>query len=209
MIPLILFAKQPRAGEVKTRLQPPLSPRQAAAVAEILIRITLTRAVRYWPGPCVLALAPLAPDDRLSQWVCGRGVSLMAQQGADLGERMAHALARTGGPAAIMGCDVPHCPSQVLVEAHRRLAAGEHVLGPSIDGGYYLLGMPRIRRELVCGIAWGTAQVAAQTRSRAIASGVCLHELPTLRDIDEWADIIALRSRLPALDRYLRAQSLP
>ena len=207
-IPLILFAKQPRPGAVKTRLQPPLSPRQAASVAAILIRLSLARAMRCWPGTCVLALAPLVPDDPLSLWAHGHDISLVAQGDGDLGERMARALAGAGGPAVIMGCDVPHCSEQILHQAHSRLAAGEYVLGPSFDGGYYLIGMPRSRPELLQGISWGTARVAAQTRARAAAGGLCLHELPTLRDIDEWSDVMALRSRLPVLDRYLRSQSL-
>lgn len=205
---LILFAKKPAAGAVKTRLQPPLSPSQAAAVADILLRQSVCLARQHWPGEIALAVTPSAGD---SWWesVAGDGrIPVTDQAAGDLGQRMRHALEQAPGPAAVMGCDVPHCRAGILRRAYRELERGHNVIGPSLDGGYYLLGLQRPQALLFQGVEWGSGRVLAQTLVRAGMAGVHFHCLDALRDLDRWEDILAVRHRLPALDRYLQQQGL-
>jgi hypothetical protein len=117
----ILFAKQPLPGQVKTRLQPHYSPEQAAEIAAFMIRATVELAVSSWPGDVYLYAAP-DPDYPLFHALAEEfHIRLATQAEGDLGNKMLSAL-REGierqGCAAIMGCDVPHCPWEVIDQAN-------------------------------------------------------------------------------------------
>lgn len=184
---LIIFAKQPVAGRVKTRLQSDYSGAQAAEIAAFLIESTVQLATASWPSEVHVYAAP-DPDHPLFQRLAAEfHVHLAAQSEGDLGQRMSQALregiARSGA-AAILGCDVPHCPWQVIEQAHEHLANGKNVLGPSEDGGYYLIGLQQLQPVLFAGIEWGSVDVAEVTLRRAREAGVNFEMLPTLQDID-------------------------
>lgn len=200
---LILFAKSPVAGKVKTRMQPQLSAGQAAGLAIILIRETVAAAHRHWRGDIELKVSPDLGDPLFDDLEKEFGVILNRQSTGDLGEKMYRALCAAGQPSAIMGTDVPHCPGRTWREAQQRLIAGDNVVGPAEDGGYYLIGLQTPERRLFTGIDWGRGSVLEDTCRRAEQFAQPLHRLPTLRDVDDWQDLLAVRPALPAIDRFL------
>lgn len=188
---IIVFAKAPEPGAVKTRLIPALGAEGAARLSARLIRDTLDRA-----GGCALAPVELhvSPDTAHPFF---RSLAdcppLRAQQGADLGERMQAALAAalTGaGFAVLIGTDCPVLDCAYLEQACAALAGGrDAVLGPADDGGYVLIGLRRADARLFAGVDWGSTRVLAQTRARLAALGWDGLELPTLWDLDRPADL--------------------
>lgn len=189
---LMIFAKRPVAGEVKTRLQPAYTPAQAAQIAAVLIRQTVELAVSSWPGHVYLCGAPDSAHPLFVELARRFGLTLRPQGEGDLGARMQRALAwgiERHGAAAVLGCDTPHCPWDVLDEANAVLARRGNVLGPSDDGGYYLIGLAQDRPALFRDIAWGGATVLAATCERARGLGIEFDLLPALRDIDTAADL--------------------
>lgn len=204
---LILFAKHPVAGEVKTRLQPDYTPVQAAEIAAFLIHATVGLAMANWPGEVWLYGAPDAKHPLFRELADRHGVKLGIQRGADLGERMCAALrdGRAGrGAAAVLGCDVPHCPWQVLDQANDWLARGHAVLGPTEDGGYYFIGLTRDVPELFADIPWGTVNVLPRTLKRAALLGIEFELLPELRDVDTAADLWLAAQDYPPLRQFLK-----
>lgn len=203
---LMIFAKRPVAGEVKTRLQPAYTPEQAARIAEVFIRQTVELAVSSWPGAVYLCGAPGIEHPLFDELARRFGVSLIAQGEGDLGARMQRALARgieRHGAAAVIGCDVPHCPWEILDDANSALARNENVLGPTEDGGYYLIGLAEPHAALFSDIPWGGMRVLAATLERAQTLGVEFRLLPALRDIDTPADLWFVAQQHEALRRCL------
>lgn len=202
---LILFAKTPEPGTVKTRLCPPLTDQQAAQLAELLIEHTV-RLAQCWPGPVQLAVWPNTRHPLFQRLAGEYGLPCVRQDPGDLGAKMAAAIATSvcqDRPAAIMGCDVPHCPAPVLVSAAQHLQAGKNVLGPTNDGGYYFIGLSANHPALFSGIAWGTNHVLNQTRARAADLGVAFTLLPSLTDLDTWSQVRAISAEIPHLARLV------
>lgn len=191
-IPLYLMAKAPRAGRVKTRMRPELNAAAAARLARLMLEQTVENACRHWPGQVVLCIWPRAGHPAFTRLAAKHQLAVTVQADTDLGGRMLAALergiARAGG-AAVMGCDVPHCPGEVLAAAHDLLARGENPVGATDDGGFYLLGLRRAEAALFDGVGWGGPAVLAAVRARAAAAGVRLRDLPPLRDIDRYPDL--------------------
>jgi len=203
---LLLFAKAPLAGAVKTRLQPQCTPEQAAQIAEFMIRETAAHAVSFWPGDVYLYCAPARTHPLFEELAASLHLRLADQGEGDLGARMARALAAgiaRRGAAAVMGCDVPHCSWSVLEQAFETLARGGEVIGPSVDGGYYLLGLQHVEPELFRDFPWGGPRVALLTRARADGAGHNLEELATLRDIDDWEDLVAVAREYAPLRQFV------
>lgn len=204
---LIIFAKQPLAGQVKTRLLPDYTPQEAADIAALLVRATVALAVANWPGEIYLYGAPDAGHPLFEELARDFDLQLAPQDTGDLGARMQAAL-REGlarrRAAAILGCDVPHCPGDVLDLANHWLAQGRNVLGPTEDGGYYFIGLNAPHAELFQNIDWGTDRVLAQTLERAKSLGVEFEWLPRLRDIDTAADLRRAAHAYEPLRRFLK-----
>jgi rSAM/selenodomain-associated transferase 1 len=203
---LALFARQPVAGQAKTRLQPDYPPARAAEIAAYLIRATVELAASSWPGDVYLYGAPDAEHPLFRELAREFGIRLAAQHGADLGERMLNALRaglRRRIAAAVLGCDVPHCGRDILDDANHWLAQGRNVLGPTEDGGYYFIGLGRIHPELFADIPWGTPNVLERTLERAATLGVEFEFLPSLRDIDTAADLRTAAQECAPLRRFL------
>ncbi len=203
---LILFARQPVAGQVKTRLQPGYSPERAAEVATFMIRATVELAVSAWPGDVSLYASP-DPDHPLFHELAREfHVRLAAQTGGDLGARMLNAL-REGiernDCAAVMGCDVPQCGWDVLDLANDWLARGRNVLGPTEDGGYYFIGLQDARPELFTDMPWGGNQVLETTLARAGKLGMDFDLLKRLRDIDTADDLWLVAQNYEPLKKFL------
>ena len=203
---LILFAKKPVPGQVKTRLQPDYLPEQAAEIASFLIRATTELAISAWPGEIALYVWPDCNHALFHELAREYHLRLTPQAEGDLGAKMWHAL-REGiarrGSAAILGCDVPHCGWDVIDQANDWLASGKNILGPTEDGGYYFIGLQQARPELFENIPWGCNKVLKTTLARAASLDVEFHLLKTLRDIDTANDLWLVAQKYEALKRFL------
>ncbi|MCC6611014.1 MAG: TIGR04282 family arsenosugar biosynthesis glycosyltransferase [Burkholderiales bacterium] len=186
---ILVFAKAPVSGEVKTRLVPALGARAAADLHARLVQRTLDTAVTARVAPVELWCSPDDTHPFFRTLLLPRRI----QRGRDLGQRMAHALQATLGNsrfAILIGTDCPALAADHLREAAGQLARGiDAVLGPAEDGGYVLIGLRRADPRLFEGVAWGTAQVLDATRARLAARGYRWHELPVLWDLDRPEDL--------------------
>ena len=204
---LILFAKSPVAGRAKTRLIPELSAEQAAQVAITLIEQTTLLAVRVWPGPVSLCTWPDTGHPVLKNLAREHQLSISVQSGADLGEKMFNALkvhTDQGQPAAILGCDVPHCPHSELSRAYDILRQGDNVIGPSRDGGYYLIGLTRPHPDVFHSIDWGSTKVLQQTLHAADRCGLKFKQLMALVDVDAYSDLQIVAKSVPRLRKWIK-----
>lgn len=203
---LMLFAREPIAGQAKTRLQPDYSPEQAAEIAAFMIRATVELAVSAWPGEVMLYVWPGTDHLLFHRLTSEFHIRLVPQAEGDLGAKMLDAL-RAGiarkGSAAVMGCDVPHCGWDVIDQANGWLARGKNVLGPTDDGGYYFIGLQEARPELFEDMPWGSGRVLETTLARAEKLGIEFELLKTLRDIDTAADLCLVAQRYEPLRQFL------
>ncbi|MBM3356652.1 MAG: glycosyltransferase [Betaproteobacteria bacterium] len=185
---VMVFAKAPRPGEVKTRLIPLLGADGAAALHARLVAHALATARAAALGRLELHCAPDATDPFFG--FCRRhyGAVLAPQAEGGLGARMAAAFAAALAVyprALLIGTDCPALGARHLREAEDALLGGcDAVLGPAEDGGYVLIGLTRTDARLYDGIAWGGDGVLAETRTRLRALGWRWHELETLWDVD-------------------------
>lgn len=203
---LMLFAKQPIPGRVKTRLQSAYSPEKAAEIAAFMIRATVELAVSAWPGKVTLCVWPGTDHSLFQQLAREFKIRLAPQAQGDLGNKMLHALRDgigRGGSAAVMGCDVPHCGWDVLDQANGWLAAGRNVLGPTDDGGYYLVGLQQAHQALFDDMPWGGERVLELTLARADKLGVEFDQLNRLRDIDTPEDLWLVAQKYAPLKQFL------
>jgi rSAM/selenodomain-associated transferase 2/rSAM/selenodomain-associated transferase 1 len=207
---LILFARYPIAGKVKTRLIPALGPEGAAALHRRLV----FRALRTAHEACRTAPAELAvhfdggTEQAMSHWL-GEGARFVSQAAGDLGERMASAFEgsfRTGSTATvIIGSDCPALSPDIVIEAFARLKETPVVFGPAQDGGYYLIGLSQPMPGLFRGIRWGTDRVLADSLAvlqRQSCKAALLTPLPDIdrpEDLPHWNGIAA--SEDACLDR--------
>jgi rSAM/selenodomain-associated transferase 1 len=194
---VIVFAKAPVAGAVKTRLIRALGAVGAARLHERLVDRTLATACAAGLGPVALACAP----DRSHPFFVSRSArfefSLTEQGAGDLGERMHRAL-EAGLPALIIGADCPAMTPEYLREAAAALAVGvDAVLGPAEDGGYVLLAARRVHPEVFAHIRWGGPDVMEEQRARLRALGWRWSELAPLWDVDRPGDLARLRDEMP------------
>lgn len=198
---LVIFAKAPVAGQVKTRLCPPLTPDEAAAlhgsfVLDTLERTKLAATKLKMPVDRYLACAPASSHVFFKIMEERQRVRLMDQIGEDLGARMSRAFdllfARGYARVLIVGTDVPSLPLAHYQQALALLDTNDLVLGPALDGGYYLIGLTRAAPALFTDIPWSTAGVLAATRDRAESLGLATALLPPWRDIDTIDDLNAL-----------------
>jgi hypothetical protein len=201
---LIIFAKEPAPGQVKTRLCPPLTGEAAARLYRAFVDDILEEMVRLPELRLALAYAPAGAEAYFRD-LAPSGVDLFPQEGADLGERMARAFGRgfdAGFDAVLLrGSDTPDLPGAVVLAAAEILESGAApaVLGPSPDGGYYLVGLAAPQPELFREVAWSGAAVLADTLDRARRLGLKVHLLPEWPDIDTFQDLEAFeRRRHPA-----------
>jgi rSAM/selenodomain-associated transferase 1 len=201
-ITLCIMAKAPVSGQVKTRLCPPLSLDEAARLYQCFLedKIAQVRGIQgaepvlaYAPDSAAVVFEALAPR-----------VTLMPQRGGDLTSRLVSVLERlfaSGFDAAIViDSDTPTLPSRFLEQAVAQLASGEPdlVLGPSDDGGYYLIGLRGVHRALFEGMPWSTPAVLEETLSRARALGLRVAQLAPWYDVDTGEDLARLMSELEA-----------
>lgn len=199
---LAVMAKQPQPGQTKTRLCPPLSPAQAAAFYEALLLDTFVLAGGL-PG-VDLAVAITPPASRpYFESVAPAGALLLAVDGRDIGEcldeTLAQLLALGYRKALALNSDGPSLPPAYLLQAMAALDRHDLVLGPSQDGGYYLIGLKAPAPVLFREIAWSTERVLAQTLERAASLGLSVAQTSAWYDIDTPADLARLQAELEQL----------
>lgn len=189
---VLVMARAAVPGRVKTRLEPLLGPGGCARLQEVLIAHTVATAQDACPGRVYLALTPGAAE-------LPRGVVLLEQHGADLGQRMTRAVAdvleREAGPVLVIGADAPTLGPRLLSQAAAMLAEGcDVVFGPALDGGYYLVSLPRSLPQVfaIDPVLWGGPQVLGASVQRATLTGLRAGMLPVLRDLDTPEDAAAL-----------------
>jgi rSAM/selenodomain-associated transferase 1 len=194
---LLIFAREPVLGRVKTRLAAGIGAEAALAVYRELLAIT-AKAVAHVPATVWLAEAPAlpaAPTVPRPEWP---GLPWRVQPATDsLGARMAHAFAEAFGAGAervaIIGTDCPGLRASLLEQAFAQLSTHDLVLGPADDGGYYLLGLNKLVPELFEHKSWSTASVLPDTLADAARLGLRVALLPPLPDIDSAEDLAAWR----------------
>lgn len=208
-----IFAKFWTPGEVKTRLAATIGHERAAELHRACLTTLLAR-LRELADRRVLAFSPA--EQRAGFQAIAGAWSLEVQSTGDLGERMRHHLAaafRTGAESAVLiGSDSPTLPLAFIEEAYERLREVPVVLGPSDDGGYYLIGLSRPDPPLFDRISWSTGEVWQQTVERLTAANWSYHQLPPWYDVDTADDLARLRAELmgplagtPAFDDLRRA----
>ena len=198
---LVIFAKAPIPGEVNTRLCPPLTPDEAATlhgsfVLDMLERTKLAVATLQLPFHRYLACAPSSELVFFKIMEERQGVRLLDQVGEDLGRRMHHTcfelFAKGYKQVIIVGTDVPTLPLSVYQEALAMLSRSDVVLGPALDGGYYLIGLKQPAEKLFTEVPWSTDQVLAVTQQQAKTLGLSVGLTTAWRDVDTIADLQAL-----------------
>ncbi len=207
---VIVMVKAPRAGLVKTRLGPALAATDAAALAACFVRDVVATALRVVPE-LLVAYAP-ADGRALLEPLLPKGLHWVAQQGADLGARLAaavaHAAALGCAPILVLGADSPTLPDSFIETARAALTddAADVVLGPTTDGGYYLVGLRQPAPTLFQNIAWSTPHAYEQTAANVARLGLRLLALPAWYDVDTCADLLRLRAEVCA-DEQARARA--
>jgi uncharacterized protein len=197
---LAIMAKQPVIGKTKTRLCPFLSGREAAQLYEALLLDTIRSATRL-STIADLAVAVTPPEARAYfENNTPPGVKIHPVAGADIGEcleRTLEAMFATGyGKVLALNSDGPHLPRVFLKQAILLLDHADIVLGPSQDGGYYLVGMRQMHNRMFQDIEWSTAKVFMQTLERAIELGLGVGLTPSWYDIDTPQDLLRLEDEL-------------
>jgi uncharacterized protein len=211
---LAVMAKAPLAGQVKTRLLPVLTAQEAAELSRSLLVDQLNQlqeldAIDFYlffaPDEARLLMTELAPP----------GFCLLPQQGDDLGARMAAIFAKLFQMGykniVLIGGDLPPVPLRYFTEAYGFLEASNQrvVLGPSRDGGYYLVGCNQPAPQIFQGMSWSHNQVLAQTRDKLARLQIDYHLLPLWFDIDAPDDLLYLKSVLDAVLKKRMPNSLP
>lgn len=192
---LVVFARYPVPGQAKTRLIPALGADGAACLYQQLAEQTVRQCRLLRAGyPVALQIQYAGGDeDRMRAWL-GPELDYRAQkETGHLGDRMHHAFqtAFQEGVSAVVviGTDCPELDAPLLEQAFNALQQQDLVLGPAVDGGYYLIGLRQDVPQLFQDIAWSTSQVLAQTINRARPLGLAIALLPQLRDMDTPADL--------------------
>jgi glycosyltransferase A (GT-A) superfamily protein (DUF2064 family) len=185
---LLVIAKQPVPGRVKTRLVPPCTYEQAAALAEAALADTLRTVLAAPAARRVLVL-----DGEPGPWL-PPGFEIVPQCAGPLDERLAAAFAAVPGPALLIGMDTPQVTPGLLTVDWR---AADAFFGPAADGGFWALGLRQPDPALLRGVPMSTAVTGAVQRARLHAAGLRVAELPQLTDVDTAADALAVARQAP------------
>lgn len=198
---LTVMAKAPVAGQVKTRLTPPLTPEQAAGLNGCFLKDTvasLADASAATGARWVISYMPTGAEAAF-RGILPPGALLLPQRGNGFGERLLRTtedlFACGFSSVCLIDSDSPTVPTSAFVRAAEELAAsGDRVVvGPSDDGGYYLLGVNQRHKHLFEHISWSTAEVGQQTRERAKQLGLPVVSLPAWYDVDDELSLERLR----------------
>ncbi len=199
---LIIFAKSPIPGKVKTRLTPKITLTKAAELYKAFIVDTVSNALKLKCEKTTIAYTPYNAEIALHRLV-GRSVNYLPQKGHSLGERMKNAFKQSfaGGAkrVVIIGTDSPTLPVSYIQKAFDILKKIPVVIGPTFDGGYYLIGLSGLNDDIFDGIGWGTSRVFDQTLTRIKSLNTQVYVLPPWYDVDTSEDLEFLRTHLLAM----------
>lgn len=196
---LLVIAKQPLPGRVKTRLVPPCTHEQAAALAEAALTDTLGVVLAAPARRRILVL-----DGKPGSWL-PPGFDVIPQCGGPLDERLAGAFAAVRGPALLIGMDTPQLTPGLLTVDWR---GADAVFGPAVDGGFWALGLRVPDPALLRGVPMSTSATGAIQLARLVAAGLRVTALPQLRDVDTAADALAVAREAPQTRFAARAREL-
>jgi glycosyltransferase A (GT-A) superfamily protein (DUF2064 family) len=185
---LLVIAKEPRPGRVKTRLSPPFTPEEAAQLAEAALADTLDAVAAAPASRRVLVL-----DGAPGPWL-PPGFEVLPQCAGGLDERLADAFGHCRGPALLIGMDTPQVTPELLTVD---FADCEAYLGPAEDGGFWALGLADPDPALLRGVPMSTPTTGAVQRERLESAGLRVRELPRLRDVDVAEDARAVAALAP------------
>ncbi|KOV93644.1 glycosyltransferase [Streptomyces sp. NRRL B-3648] len=185
---MLVIAKEPLPGRVKTRLTPPFSPEEAAALAEAALADTL-HAVAATPADRRVLVLDGSPGPWLPP-----GFEVVPQCAGGLDARLADAFARCPGPALLIGMDTPQVTPELLTVD---LTGYDACFGPAADGGFWALGLAEPDPRLLRGVPMSTRWTGAVQRRRLVAAGLRVCDLPRLRDVDTAADAAAVAALAP------------
>lgn len=196
---IIIMAKAPHAGNVKTRLQPFLSAGECAALAEAFLTDAIAKAEKF-DAKLFIAFAPPAERAYFEKFEA-ENFSLIAQSGADLGEKMFNAFrfafVENAASVVMIGTDSPTFPADYIEQAFEFLELEtDAVLGKTDDGGFYLIGLRKLKNETFAGVAWSSAETFEQTHRNIMNLGFHLREVPSWYDVDEKDDFFKLNEEL-------------
>jgi len=195
---ILIFAKAPEPGRVKTRLIPTLGAAAAAGLYAEMLDATVARVAGTRLAPIQCCCAPHTGHPLFQRLAEKFSISLAPQQGADLGARMqvaARSALRATEMVLLIGGDCPVLQGAHLQQALSWLTSGvDAVIGPAEDGGYVLLGLRRAPSELFQGMPWGGDKVLGETRERMERLGWGWRELPLLWDLDRPEDLVRYRA---------------
>lgn len=193
MTTIVVLAKAPVPGRVKTRLCPPCTPEEAARLAEAALHDTLVAASACGCDERVLVL-----DGSPGPWL-PPGWRLVAQVPGNLNRRLAGAFRTCAAPAVLVGMDTPQLDPGVLDRAFVALTSpvSDAVLGPARDGGYWAIGFARRVRGAFRGVPMSTSHTCVAQHARLRALGLRTRLLPTLRDVDHFDDAPAVARDIP------------
>ena len=213
---LILFTRYPGPGKVKSRLIPTLGPENAAALQRLMTEHAIRRA-KFLHRSREIALEVRydgASPRLMKQWL-GRDLVYKAQGPGKLGDRMLSAFSdafrRGTARVVIVGSDCPQWDAGLLAEAFDSLKEHDLVLGPAMDGGYYLIGLSRHLPPLFRDISWGTERVLDETRRIAQEHGLSvallerLHDVDRLEDVPVWKQECLKEAGVPEAARYVES----
>ncbi len=200
---VLVIAKSPVPGRVKTRLCPPCTFAEAAELAAAALADTL-RAVASLDVRHVLAL-----DGPIGEWIPA-GFDVIAQRGEGLAERLANAWSDADGPGLQIGMDTPQVTPALLESAldHLHRPGIDAVLGAATDGGWWAIGLHRPDPQVFAGVPMSDGTTGARQRAQLRRLGLRIGDLPVLTDVDTIADAAQVAAGAPATQfaRTLRAQ---
>jgi uncharacterized protein len=189
---LLVIAKAPVPGRVKTRLSPPCTPRQAADLAAAALADTLAAAARARRA----ARRVLVLDGEADGWVPD-GFAVVPQRGEGLAARLAAAFEDAGGPAFLVGMDTPQVTPALLDAGLAALERADAAFGAALDGGYWGIGLRRADPDAFRGVPMSEERTGAVQRARLAALNLRTAMLPPLRDVDTIADARAVAAEAP------------
>jgi uncharacterized protein len=198
---LVVMTKAPEPGQSKTRLVPPLSFDEAAELARALLIDQLDHLANFDGAQLFIAFTPKTAAGFFEAYAA-QGYACFLQQGNSLGERMRHAFEHLFDHGlrnvVLIGSDLPTIPLGFFEQAYGWLDDGgtDLVLGPSVDGGYYLIGMNRLLSDVFEGIVWSRDDVLDRTTEKLAALGLKYRLLSSWYDIDTAEDLNRLSRQI-------------
>lgn len=192
---LVVVAKAPMPGEVKTRLLTKLTPEEATELYSCFIRDRINEISQLNGVDLAIAYTPAGSKTFFAQFL-SNGFQLFTQQGCDLGERLHNIFVEKLNEGyrgvTIIDSDTPDLPKAIVAQSFQFLAsdAVDAVFGPCEDGGYYLVGLRQPKSELFTGIPWSTDQVLPLTLKKSRVMGLHTELLPQWNDLDTFEDLL-------------------